>query len=217
MRVLRRVLLPVSVGIAALFAFGCLSQQERTALLSASYPLQVDYSRSLEDSLLAGHYNWVSYQITPSNFPGNKTGGGMLSAFLVPLAPLASLDTFLHREAAEGLRLATLEELLAFGETYPDVQKKLPILALGSSVDLEVPTYEYVSGNGTMFAVVVRRVKRLYPFLSRGLSGRIVGIDWLDDPDGYGMYYACLVKPQSSAGSDTQVRELSQPTEELSK
>ncbi len=167
-------------------------------MLSTSYPLQVDYSRSIEDSLRTGHYTWVNYQITSSNFPGGETGRGALSVVLVPFSPRASLDFIVGREAAAGLRPATLKELLSFAATYPDVQRTLPVLALGSAADLLVPTYVQVPGNGmvTLITEIVRRVERLYPFLSGGLPGRTVNLDWLDDPAGYGMYYACFVKSQ---------------------
>ena len=183
------------LGIAALFTVGCVTQG--TALLAAQYSVQVDYSRSVEDSLRAGQYNWAHYQVTSSNFPGPETGRGALSVVLVPFSPQANLDSVLGGQATSGMRPATLKELLAFGETYPDVQKNLPVLALGSSVDLMVNTYRHENPTGSMpFIVVDRKVKRLYPFLAGGFAMRVAGLEWLHDPAGYGMYHALFVKPR---------------------
>lgn len=194
---LHRILAAASIGIAALLTFSCMSQQERASLLAGPYTVQVDYSASLEDALGAGRYNWVNSQVTPSNFTSTQTGRATLSGVLIQFSPQASLD-YVMSQAAAGMRPATLPELLAFGQAYPDVQKKLPVLALGSFADLVVNTYEHFSSDGMLgaFVKVIPRLERLYPFLGGGFPGRIVGLEWLGDPAGYGMYYALFVKPR---------------------
>lgn len=192
----------LSAGLGALvfLVSGCMSQEQRAALLNGPYPLQVDYSKSIEDSLRDGGYSWVSDRVTSASFPSGENGQGKVSAILVPFSPQASLDYIFHREAAAGLRPATLRELLAFGETYPEVQRKLPIMALGSSADLTVTIIEKVSPRDSMttmgFSAIEYRIEQVYPFLGDGLFGRTVNIDWLDDPGAYMMYYACFVHPQ---------------------
>jgi hypothetical protein len=187
-----------SIGIAALLSFSCMSQQERAALLAGPYTVQVDYSAGLDRALGAGHYSWVNSQVIPSNFAGSEAGQATLSAVLVPFPPKADQGYVLGSPAVAGMRPATLRELLAFGQAYPGVQEKLPVLALGSSASLEVVTYDHVPVNGGTQTVMltIRRVERVYPFLADGLPGRTVGLEWLDDPAGYGMYYALFVKPQ---------------------
>lgn len=190
-----RLLALAAVGTAAVFLSGCMSQQERSALLNGPYTVQVDYSQSVEDLLKAGRYNWVHYLVSSSNFPSTETGEGSLSAVLVPFSPQADLAKFLANPPP-GTRPATLKELLAFGEAYQDVQRKLPVLALGTSARLEVPTERMErTGDPTLmpFVVVTRKVKQLYPVLADGLPGRMVNVDWLGDPGGYGMYYALFV------------------------
>jgi len=187
-----------TLGCLALVLSGCMTQGERTALLNGPYPLDVNNSRSVEESLGAGKYNHVSSDITAANFPSRESGQEKITAVLVPFSPQASLDSVLGRQAAAGFRPATLNELLAFGEAYPEVQKKLPVIALGSSADLVVMVY-YPDSHSDMkiFPMPMRydyRVMREYPFLGDGLSGRIVSLDWLDNPEGYSMYYACFVK-----------------------
>lgn len=191
-----RLLALAAVGTAAVFLFGCMSQQERSALLNGPYSFQVDYAQSIPDLLKAGQYNWVQPLLTASNFPGTETGQGTLSAVLVPFSPEADLAWFLGNAPA-GTRPATLKELLAFGEAYRDVQRKLPVLALGTSALLEVPTYrrEKTDDPSRMpFTIVTPKVERLYPVLADGLPGRMVNVDWLGNPGGYPMLYALFVK-----------------------
>ena len=190
-----RLLALAAVGSAAVFLFGCMSQQERSALLNGPYTVQVDYAQSVEDLLKAGQYNWVHYLLSSANFPGTESGAGTLSAVLVPFSPQADLGWFLGHTPA-GMRPATLKELLAFGDTYREVQRKLPVLALGTSARLEVPTYrvEHINDPTRLPLVIMTpKVEQVYPVLAGGLPGRTAAIEWLGDPGGYGMYYALFV------------------------
>ncbi len=98
------------------------------------YPIAIDYDQSLEEMIAAGHYECISPNIVPENFPMNGVGKIYLETFLghydLPKVPtnvvLAGLESL-------GFRPATLAELLAFGIKYPNEQKIRPINALGSS------------------------------------------------------------------------------------
>jgi hypothetical protein len=189
----------VCLGAMALIVSGCMSEEQRAALLRGPYPLQVDHSRSVQDLLGAGKYDHVSYQVTAANFPDDETGLEKISVVLVPFSPQASLDYVLHRLAPVGMHPATAKELLAFGEAYPEVQRKLPIMALGSFADLLETVYHYESRPDRvipMLTTVERKIERVYPFLGDGLFGRSVNVEWLEDPDAYNMYYACFVQQQ---------------------
>jgi hypothetical protein len=192
----RTLLAALSVVTAAAFFSGCMSQPERAALLNGPYTLEVDYSQSVETLVKAGRYNWIYYQVTSANFPSSENGQGTISVALVPYSPGVSLDYLLDGPAA-GMRPATLKELLAFGQAYPDVQRKVPVIALGSSANLEVPTYheERDDVEGLLpIIIVTRKVKELYPVLEGGLLGRIMNLEWFDDQGNYGAYYALFVK-----------------------
>jgi hypothetical protein len=183
----------------ALLVSGCMSQEERAALLRGPYPLQVDYGKSIEDSVRAGRYDWVNRDVTSANFPSDEAGHGMISVVLVPFSPQASLEYVLHLQAEAGQRPATLKELLAFGETYPEVQKKLPIIALGSSADLMQTIFYPVHQDEMMMPITTdytRKIERVFPFLGGGLFGRKVNLEWLEDPEAYPMYYSCFVQRQ---------------------
>jgi hypothetical protein len=174
-----------------------MSPQQRATLLNGPYPLQVDYSRSVESSLRAGRYAWVSDRITSANFPSGETGRETVTAVLVPFSPQASLEYVFHREAETGLRPATLKELLAFGEAYPEVQKSKPVIALGSSANLTETVFYPAYRKNKMMPMstqYTRLVERVYPFLGGGLFGRKVNLEWLGDPQASSEYYACFIQ-----------------------
>jgi hypothetical protein len=101
-----------------------------------------------------------------------------------------------RRQAAAGFRPATFKELLAFGQAYPEVQRTLPAIALGSSADLLVTIQCFRGGSMMPFTETVQKMETVYPFLGGGLAGRTLNADWLDDPKGYATYYACFVRPE---------------------
>lgn len=92
----------------------------------------VDYCRSLEDMIAAGKYNDVNSDINAKHFPVAKHGKENVAVELVHFdRSIGSGDALLELDKM-GFRPATLPELLAFGEKYPDVQLQFPIVALGS-------------------------------------------------------------------------------------
>jgi len=119
----------------------------------------VDYGRSLGEAIAAGGYDCANADITEDNFPAERGGRADVGLELVHLdriATTAKVEAELSRRG--GLRPAAHMELLAFGERYPDVQRKFPVVALGSSWadpdgSLRVPCLDGDSG---------RRRLRLY-------------------------------------------------------
>ena len=100
----------------------------------ATYRVAVSYQLGLAEMVKRGKYDWVSSGITPENFPLN--GKGEVAAELV----LVHFDKYVTSEQArarmkdQGLEPARIEHLLALGETNPELQRKFPIVALGSVV-----------------------------------------------------------------------------------
>ena len=100
----------------------------------ATYRVAVSYQLGLAEMVKRGKYDWVSRGITPENFPLN--GKGEVAAELV----LVHFDKYVTSEQArarmkdQGLEPARIEHLLALGETNPELQRKFPIVALGSVV-----------------------------------------------------------------------------------
>jgi hypothetical protein len=97
-----------------------------------TYPLSVDYGRSVEDGVKTGRYDWVNSGITSRNFPTKRKGTAEVAVELVHFNRYISTDEALRELDRMGYRPAELHELLAFGEKYPEVQREFPVVALGS-------------------------------------------------------------------------------------
>jgi len=130
-----------------------------------SYPLSVDYGRSVEDGVKTGRYNWADSDITSHNFPTKRKGAAEVAVVeLTYFNRVISTDEALRELDRMGCRPAELHVLLAFGEKYPEVQHEFPVVALGS-------VWQSRSGD------------RLVPYLRRHGSRRHlylywVGYDW---------------------------------------
>lgn len=125
------------------------------------YIVSVDYGKTVEEMVSAGRYDWKNDNITTKNFPINGTGVVTVALELVHLNKAASSKAVLAHLEANGMRPATVEELLAFGATYPEIQREFPIICLGSSW---VDPYGY----------------RSVPCLGRDGSRRKLDLYWFD-------------------------------------
>ncbi len=130
--------------------------------IRAAFTVSVDYAKTLPEMIAAGKYDWKNEDITEANFPQTHAEEVIDTTIeFVHLNRDASTDEALRYLEAEGLRPATLEELLALGEKHPDLQRDFPIIALGS-------VWQYSCGD--------RRV----PCLGRGVAGRILYLGWIE-------------------------------------
>lgn len=96
------------------------------------YPITVDYGMTLAEMIAAGRYDSQNSDINTQNFP--ITGEGQVDRELHLVHPnkVASTEEVLAKLDRLGLRPAKIEELLAFGAKYPNLQKKFPVVTLGS-------------------------------------------------------------------------------------
>lgn len=96
----------------------------------------VDYTRSLKGMIQAGKYDWVNDDITAKHFP--VKGSGKMEVVFEPMHFNRSIssDNAIAEIKQKGRRPAKIEELLAFGEKYPEEQRKFPIVGLGSVCQL---------------------------------------------------------------------------------
>lgn len=96
------------------------------------FSITVDYSKSLDQMVAAGNYNYANPNIVAANFP--ITGTGVVEKELI----LVHFDRFIEsddavRELNEmGLEPAGIAHATAFGAKYPDVQREYPVVFLGS-------------------------------------------------------------------------------------
>ncbi len=97
-----------------------------------AYTLTINYSRSVEDGIKAGKYDWSNSDITSSHFPSEEVGTKEVPIELVHFGRDIKTDEILSELDKMGMRPAILKELLALGEKRPDLQREFPVIALGS-------------------------------------------------------------------------------------
>lgn len=98
---------------------------------SQTFILQVNYGQSVEEALKAGSYDWANDNLTSEHFPSLRRGIETVEVHLVHFGRSMTPDEITTELEKQGLRPATIEELLALGATYPDLQRQFPIIALG--------------------------------------------------------------------------------------
>jgi len=98
------------------------------------FEIIIDYERSLGEMIRAGNYNWVSDGILEQEgvFEG-KRGEQETEAFLFSFSKRIAIPEIKEKMEKKGFQPARIEHLLAFGATYPEFQKKFPIICLGST------------------------------------------------------------------------------------
>ena len=97
-----------------------------------TYPIFVNYGRTLEEMVLIGEYDWSNADITSVNFPTKTTGQADLIIELTHFNRSISTEDALKELDRMGYRPTELHELLAFGARYPEIQREFPVVALGS-------------------------------------------------------------------------------------
>ena len=97
--------------------------------------LVVDYSRTVQEMINAGNYGWTNNDIMEKHFPLPTELNGKQVSVSTKLfhfnRSISSKNAIAEMDKA-GYRPATLTELLALGEAYPELQKEFPIVAFGS-------------------------------------------------------------------------------------
>ncbi len=133
-------------------------------VIEKTYKVVFDYSQSLASMIKAGKYDWFNDHITDKHFSLEGEGQQEAELVLVHLDRDATTKEVREYMKEQGLEPAKIEHLLAFGTTYPELQRQFPIIALGSS---------FVDARGS----------RGCPCLDCGHDGRELNLDWNDDGD----------------------------------
>lgn len=101
------------------------------SLVETVFKVAVDYSRTLQEMVNAGNYDWVNGDVTQEHFPVSDQGTCDEVSIFHFNKVMTSEDAGSEMDK-RGFRPAKIEELLALGEKHPELQKKFPIIALGS-------------------------------------------------------------------------------------
>ncbi len=155
-------------------------------LLSASalsaqdliFPLRVDPSKSYNDLITAGYYDQIDPEINSQNFPVQSadTTKNLVVAKLFRFEDPISGPSAVKKIKQAGYRPATMAELLTFGATYPEIQKFLPIVALGTTCpDKKLPA-------------------DLVPILGSDNNERIIYTDWFETSRDQSYYFLGIKK-----------------------
>lgn len=92
------------------------------------YPINV--SGNIDEAVKAGNYNWFNDDINDAHFTADQPHETAI--ILRHFDKSMSTDAVLKALDEEGLRPATMSELLALGIQHPTLQLQFPIIALGS-------------------------------------------------------------------------------------
>lgn len=112
--------------------------------------ITVNYNLSLSEMIAAGGYDWFNGLLfKPEQFPLKGVGEKRWKAELIHLNRDMSSEDVLAKLDTMGFRPGAIEELLAFGATFPGIQRKFPIAALGSITTLSGRRYAaYIGRDG---------------------------------------------------------------------
>lgn len=99
------------------------------ANISDAYPIDVP-SSTISDLVRSGRYDWSNSDINDSHFKADEPH--QAEVILRHFGKDMSTDNVLKVLDAEGLRPATMSELLTLGIKYPQLQMEFPIVELGS-------------------------------------------------------------------------------------
>ncbi len=98
------------------------------------YPVIIDYKKSIKEMVLAGQYDRKCSDINANNFSITGEGIVQINLELIHFNRLISSEDILIYFEKNYLRPAMIEELLAFGATYFEIQQKFPVIGIGSSL-----------------------------------------------------------------------------------
>ncbi len=95
------------------------------------YPVDVNYTLTVEAMVALGKYELANpdvarlFSVRPTYHPHQELR-------LFGFSRSIKADTATEQFEGRGFRMGTFEELLAFGASYPDIQRTRRIIALGS-------------------------------------------------------------------------------------
>jgi len=101
-------------------------------LYDFTYPIEVDYNVSLEKLIKDGNYSWINEHITSKNFPTKNNSTSKLIMKLIEFTGFITEEEILYSLNQLGCRPAEIYELISLGLKYPDIQRKILIVSIGS-------------------------------------------------------------------------------------
>ncbi len=109
-----------------------IGQKAKSTSERQSFEIEVDGTKTLEQLIADGRYDWKSSDIKKKNFPIKNETKRTATIELFHFGKNISSEDAIKEMEKEGFQPATIEELLALGAKHPDLQREFPIIALGS-------------------------------------------------------------------------------------
>jgi hypothetical protein len=110
--------------------------QEKLGYLLSSeaetYYFDVDYSKNIKEMISQGNYDWQNDDINNFSFKKTENTNKIVKVAAKVLPFKGKVDEETKNMESKGFHPATAFELLAFGATHSEVQRKFPIMALGT-------------------------------------------------------------------------------------
>lgn len=142
----------ILVPILVLFFTSCEGDSSNSSIVKdLEFTVRIDYSKSIEQYLKEGHYDYASKEISSITF-GNDTKDTVITrtATLIRANRNWKSEDVIAQLKLRGFRPGTATELYALGADYHQLSREISIVALGSvSVDSRNPELRY--GNDTRF------------------------------------------------------------------
>lgn len=101
-------------------------------MIQKTYKVAVDYSKTTEELVKEGKYDWVNDNITNKNFRKSGEGVKEIEITIFNFKRSVTSEEVEKKLKDEGYRLANIKELLSLVSRHPDLQFKYPIISLGS-------------------------------------------------------------------------------------
>jgi hypothetical protein len=129
--------------------------------------LDINYNLTFADMINAGNYDWVTLMINDIQILPTLTQSGVDKVEYKLFHFTTHITTGAIRKRIKGpvkndaWKLAAIEHLLAYGCTFPYIQTRYPLVALGTSLN--------IGGHDRV------------PYLGTNMCGRFLSLVWLDN------------------------------------
>lgn len=95
------------------------------------YPITINYRETQTQRVKAGHYDF-DFGVTDESFPITGNGISKVDTHLKRLKTNSTSKGVLEFLDSQSMRSANSAETLMFGATYPEIQKKFPVVCIGA-------------------------------------------------------------------------------------
>jgi len=120
--------------------------------ITHTFTILVDETKTVEELVVEGNYDWSDSNVTSKNFPRSEEGTkDKKEVALFHFNKTMTSEDVIAEMKKDGYRPATIFELLALGVTQPELQRGFPIIALGSDCTFDGSrhvAYLYESAGG---------------------------------------------------------------------